>query len=76
MDGNGNGNGNGNCAWLSGCEMIAAILGVNRHDIPDLVKNEDLPAFKWRGRWRLLHEDVPKWTRNMAKKYRGRAAMR
>lgn len=57
-------------AWLTGADAIAAVIGMNRNDIPNLVKTEGFPAFKWRGRWRALPEDISKWSRSMAKKYR------
>lgn len=60
--------------WLSTAEEIAAAIGRNRHDIPRLVKAEDLPAFKFYGKWTALSEDVRIWSKRMAKKYGRRRA--
>lgn len=68
-----NGNGDGrhlDGLWWTGGDTIAANLGINRHDIRELVRNEGFPAFKWRGRWRILPEDAIKWSRSMARKYK------
>jgi hypothetical protein len=56
--------------WLTGCDAIASAVGIDRRDIPVLVRTENLPAFKWRGRWRALPEDLSRWSKSMAKKYR------
>jgi hypothetical protein len=56
--------------WLSTAAEIAAAIGRSRHDIPRLVKAEDLPAFKFYGKWTALTDDVALWSRKMAKKYR------
>lgn len=55
--------------WISGGERIGRFAGINRRDIAQLVETEALPAFKWRGRWRALPEDLTTWTRKMVKKY-------
>lgn len=57
--------------WLSSAEDIAAAIGRNRHDIPRLVDDEGLPAFKFYGKWTALPHDIDVWGRTMAKKYRG-----
>jgi hypothetical protein len=56
--------------WLTGGATIASAIGINRHDIPDLVKNEGFPAFKYRGRWRALPDDIESWSRGIASKHR------
>lgn len=73
MHGSQNGN-NKNCnrVWLSTAEEIAAAIGRNRHDIPKLVQTENLPAFKFYGKWTALNAELAKWSRSMARKY-GRA---
>jgi hypothetical protein len=58
--------------WLTTAEEIGAAIGRNRHDIPKLVKIEDLPAFKFYGKWTALNEDLTIWSRHMAKKYGGK----
>jgi hypothetical protein len=68
-DGNGNGSRDGS-VWVTGAQTIASKIGVDHRDIPELVRTENLPAFKWRGRWRALPEDLSKWSRSMAKRYR------
>jgi hypothetical protein len=56
--------------WLSTAEEIATAIGRNRHDIPRLVQSENLPAFKFYGKWTALSEDVATWSKSMAAKYR------
>jgi hypothetical protein len=55
--------------WLSTADEIATAIGRERHDIPRLVKDEGLPAFKFYGKWTALSEDMILWSRKMAKKY-------
>lgn len=67
---NGNGFGELGEAWLIGAKSIGAYVGVDHREIADLVNDEGLPAFKWRGRWRALPEEIRKWTHTIATRSR------
>lgn len=56
--------------WLTGGAAIAAEMGINRRDLPDLVARDGFPAFKYRGRWRVLPDDVLAWSRTVAARHR------
>lgn len=55
--------------WLRGAVEIAASIGVDRNQLPELVDKHQLPAFKYLGRWTLLVEDLPKWMQYIKRRY-------
>lgn len=68
---NGNGHGPPSVeAWLIGAKAIATYIGFDHREIPNLVADEGLPAFQWRGRWRALPEEIRKWTHTIATRSR------
>lgn len=71
---NGNGFGPLGEVWLIGAKSIAAYVGVDHREIADLVTDEGLPAFKWRGRWRALPEEIRKWSFTIATRCRRQRA--
>lgn len=66
---NGNGTGTQSGIWLNGAKAIAEYVGIDYRELQDVVQDEGLPAFKWRGKWRALPDDLQKWSRAIAKRY-------
>jgi hypothetical protein len=64
--------GNDSKVWLNGREEIANIIGRSPRAIPKLVRDEDLPAFKFYGTWTATLADVTAWSSEVAKRYRPR----
>jgi len=56
---------------LKGAEEIAEYVKENPQSIIDLVKNEELPAFKRNGKgpWRALNIDLDMWFLDQRRKY-------
>lgn len=54
-----------------GAEEICQVIKVDRKKIPNLVKNEGLPAWQKKngGVYYALHEDLLKWARTQRDKY-------
>lgn len=53
---------------IVGAKSIAQTIGEGRNDIPRLVAQEGLPAWKKRGTWRALPEDLTEWLRKQREK--------
>lgn len=58
---------------LKGAKEIADAVGLNHKEIPRLVKEEKLPAFKLNGKgnWLALPEDLQRWLREQRNKALG-----
>jgi hypothetical protein len=56
---------------LKGAEEIAGFIKEDVNQIPHLVKDEGLPAWKrtYRGPWRALDIDLCRWLLSQRKKY-------
>lgn len=68
---NTNGNGNGvEKLWYIGIKEISGKIGTCPNFFGTLVDKENLPAFKFYGRWVIRKEDLDTWSKAMAKKYR------
>jgi hypothetical protein len=55
--------------WLASAEEIGKALGCSRYQVPRLVSREDLPAFKFFGRWTALPSDLQKWCTSQRTKH-------
>jgi hypothetical protein len=64
--------GNDSKVWLNGREEIAKVIGRSPRAIPRLVRDEDLPAFKFYGTWTATLDDVAAWSGEIARRYRPR----
>jgi hypothetical protein len=47
--------------WLSNATEIGAAIGRSRYEVPNLVKNDNLPAFKFYGRWTAIPAELKRW---------------
>ena len=56
--------------WLAGSKEIAKAIGVAPRMVPKMVKEYDLPAFKFYGRWTATLEDVAAWSKDVATRHR------
>jgi hypothetical protein len=56
--------------WFSNANEIGAAIGRSRYQIPRLVRTEDLPAFKFYGRWTALPIEIQRWCVKQDRKHR------
>jgi len=56
---------------LKGAAAIAKAIGENRNDIPSLVENEGLPAWRkgGKGPWKARPASVDKWLEEQERKH-------
>lgn len=58
--------------WLTGSKEIGQAIGFAPRKVSKLVAEQDLPAFKFCGRWTATLEDVAAWSKDMAARHRRR----
>ena len=61
---------NVNPVWLTGSKEIGQAIGFAPRKVPKLVAEQDLPAFKFCGRWTATLEDVAAWSKDVAARHR------
>jgi hypothetical protein len=54
---------------ITSAARIAREIGEGKNDIPRLVEKEGLPAWKKRGKWRALPDELADWLREQRKKH-------